>query len=526
MNSFVPTGYVLETPLNLWAGVDEIENEFIVKNPMSAQVILATGYDAVTVSAGGLAVPLMKTGDVRLGIIGNYMEEYVAGKYYEAVIYAYAKGSSSGMGIYYEEDNLKVFWGNNPKGYVIYNCDEKTALYATKEYGKCYDVEPSGGWLIYTRPTLNNTAKNIITLSWKTAYAIEHSASADLSEVKREIAKLQKEVSENTEDITGINESLVAINERIAEIEKMPGPEGPQGPAGEPGPKGDPGPAGPQGEPGPAGETGPQGPKGDPGPAGPQGPVGETGATGPAGEQGPKGDSGPQGPIGETGPAGPKGEPGTAGPQGEPGPAGETGPQGPKGDPGPAGPQGPAGVGIPAGGTAECVLMKNSDMDFDTKWSDVPLIDLVSKYISRFLKVLSGSSFSTDTPRSTARLNLDRLYDNPSVDSFACIYGIFYGSSNDSLSHKCYSFGGQWTIPLKNGTYNLPVCCNENVFTDEELLVKHGLFVRLIVSTITDSNGIEKTAIQISPIISAHTSRVAYFLNVSMGAYIFGGEES
>ena len=516
MNSFVPTGYVLETPLNLWAGVDEIENEFIVKNPMSAQVIMSTGYDAVTVSAGVLAVPLMQTGGVRLGIIGNYMEEYVAGKYYEAVIYAYAKGTSSGMGIYYEEDNLKVFWGNNPKGYVIYNCDEKTALYATKEYGECYDVEPSGGWLIYTRPTLNNTAKNIITLSWKTAYAIEHSASADLSEVKREIAKLQKDVSENTEDITGINEALVAMNERIAEIERMPGPQGPIGETGPAGPKGDTGPAGPQGEPGPAGETGPQGPKGDPGPAGPQGPVGETGATGPAGEPGPAGETGPQGPKGDSGPAGPQGpvgETGATGPAGEPGPAGETGPQG------------PAGAGVPAGGTAECVLMKNSNMDFDTKWSEVPLTDLLSKNISRFLKVLNGSSFSKDTPRSTAKLTLDRLYDNPSVDSFACIYGIFYGSSDASLSHKCYSFGGQWTIPLKNGSYNLPVCCNENVFTDEELLVKHGLFVRLLVSTNTDSNGIEKTAIQISPIISADTSRVAYFLNVSMGAYIFGGED-
>ena len=164
-------------------------------------------------------------------------------------------------------------------------------------------------------------------------------------------------------------------------------------------------------------------------------------------------------------------------------------------------------------------------MDFDTKWSDVPLIDLISKYISRVLKVLSGSSFSTDAPRSTARFTLDRLYDNPSVDSFVCIYGIFYGSSNKSLSHKCYSFGGQWTIPLKNGSYNLPVCCNENVFTDEELLVKHGLFVRLTVLTITDSNGVEKTAVQLSPIISADTSRVAYFLNVSVGAYIFGGED-
>jgi len=43
---------------------------------------------------------------------------------------------------------------------------------------------------------------------------------------------------------------------------------------------------------------------------------------------------------------------------------GPTGPQGPKGDPG------TDGVGVPAGGTTNQVLAKNSNADYDTKWAD------------------------------------------------------------------------------------------------------------------------------------------------------------
>lgn len=85
------------------------------------------------------------------------------------------------------------------------------------------------------------------------------------------------------------------------------------------------------------------------GPAGAQGPVGPAGADGEQGPAGPKGDTGAQGPQGEAGPQGPKGE------------AGLTGPKGDKGDP---------GEGIPTGGTAGQVLTKNSETDYDAKWSD------------------------------------------------------------------------------------------------------------------------------------------------------------
>lgn len=48
---------------------------------------------------------------------------------------------------------------------------------------------------------------------------------------------------------------------------------------------------------------------------------------------------------------------------------GEPGPQGSQGE---TGPQGPTGQGVPAGGTINQMLIKNSSNDFDTRWENVP----------------------------------------------------------------------------------------------------------------------------------------------------------
>ncbi len=63
------------------------------------------------------------------------------------------------------------------------------------------------------------------------------------------------------------------------------------------------------------------------------------------------------------------------GPPGPQGPAGRDGTDGKDGSPGAAGKdgeQGPRGPGIAEGGTAGQVLAKNSDADYDTKWTDPP----------------------------------------------------------------------------------------------------------------------------------------------------------
>lgn len=139
------------------------------------------------------------------------------------------------------------------------------------------------------------------------------------------------------------------IEERVAEISRMPGPQGErgeQGPQGERGMDGAPGEQGPPGERGLDGIQGAQGERGLPGERGEQGPPGERGLPGERGEQGPPGERGIQGERGEQGPPGERGEqgpPGERGPQGECGPQGGPGERGMDGAPGPAGPSGPPG---------------------------------------------------------------------------------------------------------------------------------------------------------------------------------------
>jgi hypothetical protein len=58
-----------------------------------------------------------------------------------------------------------------------------------------------------------------------------------------------------------------------------------------------------------------------------------------------------------------------AGGTGPPGPTGPAGPTGPTGPTGSTGATGAAGVGVPAGGTTDQVLAKNSGTDYDTKWT-------------------------------------------------------------------------------------------------------------------------------------------------------------
>ena len=189
------------------------------------------------------------------------------------------------------------------------------------------------------------------------------------------------------------------------------GPQGSQGSTGSQGPQGATGPRGVQGEtgptgadstvPGPQGETGdqgdqgiqgvqgvagPQGPQGSQGNTGPQGETGSPGAdstvAGPQGATGPQGSTGPQGDQGAQGIQGVQGAQGDTGPQGQEGPIGDTGVQGPQGETGETGPQGIQGIqgiqgpdqGVPIGGTTGQALVKTSNTDLDTQWSDISVV--------------------------------------------------------------------------------------------------------------------------------------------------------
>ena len=164
-----------------------------------------------------------------------------------------------------------------------------------------------------------------------------------------------------------------------------PGPAGAVGPQGIKGDAGDIGPTGPAGATGATGATGLQGSKGDTGAAGAIGPKGATGATGVAGPtgstgsvgavgpQGAKGDTGDIGPTGIAGPAGATGATGLQGSKGDAGamgPMGSTGATGSTGARGTTGATGSTGAGVPSGGSAGQLLVKNSNADFDTTWVD------------------------------------------------------------------------------------------------------------------------------------------------------------
>ena len=109
------------------------------------------------------------------------------------------------------------------------------------------------------------------------------------------------------------------------------------------------------------GEKGKKGDRGEQGIQGEQGPRGERGEQGKEGKQGERGERGLQGETGA------QGEQGIQGIQGEKGEQGEVGERGEQGE------QGEAGVGVPAGGETNQVLVKSSATDYDTEWKTISL---------------------------------------------------------------------------------------------------------------------------------------------------------
>ena len=104
---------------------------------------------------------------------------------------------------------------------------------------------------------------------------------------------------------------------------------------------------------------------------------------------------------------GAQGPQGIQGPQGVPGQDGQDGAPGPQGPQGIQGPQGDPGVGVPAGGTTDEILIKDSDADYATRWSpkkDIyPIVEtvgnqthIVDRYNIVNDKALSGFNISIE----------------------------------------------------------------------------------------------------------------------------------
>ena len=178
--------------------------------------------------------------------------------------------------------------------------------------------------------------------------------------------------------------------------------QGLQGERGLTGAKGERGEKGEQGIQGERGLTGATGERGETGPQGIQGERGLQGPVGPAGERGEKGNgiskiqkTNTSGLIDTytilytddtqttftvtNGAKGDKGQKGEQGIQGKQGIQGERGLTGAKGEQGQKGEKGDTGVGLVAGGTTGQILVKKSNLDYDTQWTTLNTKETWSK---------------------------------------------------------------------------------------------------------------------------------------------------
>ena len=126
---------------------------------------------------------------------------------------------------------------------------------------------------------------------------------------------------------------------------------------------------------------------------------------------------GPQGPVGPMGPPGPKGETGPVGP------AGATGPQGEPGK------NGDGGIGVPEGGSPGQFLMKQSENDYDTVWTQAPGISADD---------ISGLGLPTNIMNGTA---LGSLVGVGSYD-YGNEYSIAFGpNASTKDAYRSIAFG-------------------------------------------------------------------------------------
>lgn len=146
---------------------------------------------------------------------------------------------------------------------------------------------------------------------------------------------------------------------------------------------------------------------------------------------------------GMQGPPGPKGDKGDPGPQGPAGPKGDAGAQGTAGPQGPPGPAGKDGVGIPPGGTTGQMLVKTSDEDYGTQWTDPPGGGSWEVYDAQ--ERVIGTWFGKPLYRRVVACTTGKAGEHKKIDN------LEYGNFIDTLVSLCANIkvpnGSQYPVP-------------------------------------------------------------------------------
>jgi len=114
---------------------------------------------------------------------------------------------------------------------------------------------------------------------------------------------------------------------------------------------------------------------------------------------------------------------------------------------------GPAGVGVPAGGTANQLLVKNSGTDYDTKWAPLQV-----PYVPPQTPPGSGKNFYTDAAGDVwASLNGSAWQRATQVIKARLYRNAAWTLTNgQTVPFDTYDYGGTWN--LSNGTtFTVPV---------------------------------------------------------------------
>ncbi len=231
---FFPEGYIPADATQIFAGCVPVSYGFNVR---SLKVNKASGGSIITNASSLTAQAIIhyteNTENIKIGIRGCYIEEFVEGRIYDAVIYG--ERATDGVRLIQGPQALEIHITDNAEGWKI-SSDTEYGLNGTIKTGTNNGDE----YIVFYRPEVNKIVKQLISITWTVNGAASSGAMI--------------------ENITWNNDRLVITLTDGTSVTSPP-LTGPKGDDGEQGPQGIQGETGPQGPPGqdaqlPTGQSG------------------------------------------------------------------------------------------------------------------------------------------------------------------------------------------------------------------------------------------------------------------------------